>query len=154
MPFRAGEVNAIEDKGGLVPEGRYVATVTAGIETVKNGVEQWELTMTTTAGHTIKDNLTWSEKAMLRGKLACLALGIDLESDPEAVIGAANLVGRQCEVEIEHHEGEGRDGKKRMFHGVPFRGYHALTAAQQQQAAQASEQGKAAVRSLFDKPAG
>ena len=63
------------------------------------------------------------------------------------------LVGKTCEVEVEERKWTGNDGKEHDGYRVTFRGYHALTAAQQQQAAQASEQGKAKVRDLFVKPA-
>ena len=149
MPFKAGEVAGIEDSGGMLAEGRYVVTVTRAYEDDVNNVPVWHLEMQTTTGQSVKDRLFWSPKAMIRGKLACQAFGVDLESDPEAVISAEMLAGRSCEVEIEHHEGEGRDGKQRMFSGVPFRGYHALTAAQANAQAQASTQAKAAVRPLF-----
>ena len=140
MPFSAGEVHAIEDNGGLVqPEGRYVVTVTAATEEVKRNNEVWVVEMKATTGDLIKDELTWSEKAMIRGKLACEAFGVDLESDPNAVIGAADLVGGRARSRSSSARGT-RDATAtaRMFYGVAFRGYHALTAAQQQQAAQAS----------------
>ena len=104
--------------------------------------------MKATTGHTIEDELFWSPKAMIRGKLACEAFGVDLESDPNAEIGAASLVGKTCEVEVEDRKWTGNDGKEHDGYRVTFRGYHALTAAQAATQQQASQQAKAQVRPL------
>ena len=149
MPFRAGEIHAIEDAGWAVPAGRYLVTVTAAAEKVDKNIEAWELTMKATTGHTIEDRLFWTPKAMIRGKLACEAFGVDLESDPNAEIGAANLVGKTCEVEVEERKWTGNDGKEHDGYRVTFRGYHALSPAQAATQQQASQQAKAEVRTLW-----
>ena len=148
MPFTAGDVVAIEDSGWSVPAGRYVATVTAAIETEDKGNAVWELKMKATTGHSIEDKLFWTPKAMIRGKLACMAFGIDL-SNPVTIIEAGHLVGKTCEVVIEERKWTGRDGKEHDGYRVAFRGYQALTAAQAATQTQATEQAKAAVRPLF-----
>ena len=43
---------------------------------------------------------------MIRGKLACMAFGIDL-SNPAAIIEAGHLEGKTCEVEVEERKWTG-----------------------------------------------
>ena len=105
--------------------------------------------MKATTGHSIEDKLFWSPKAMIRGKLACMAFGIDL-SNPAAIIEAGHLEGKTCEVEVEERKWTGRDGKEHDGYRVAFRGYHALTAAQATAQAKASQAAKAAVRTLWN----
>ena len=59
--------------------------------------------MKATTGHSIEDKLFWTEKAMIRGKLACMAFGIDL-SNPVTIIEAGHLVGKTCEVVVEERQ--------------------------------------------------
>ena len=138
MAIRAGDIGAIEDTGGLVPEGRHVVTVAQGKEQVADdGSEVWVLTLRTETGQQLLDFIRWTPNLMIRGKLACKALGVDLAADPEAALGAKDLEERRCEVDVEHRP---RKGDGRIFANVSFRGYHSISAdTQAAQAAQATQ---------------
>ena len=144
MPIKAGDIGNIPDTGGPVAPGRYAATVTEAVELAANdGTLQWKLTLRLASGRTINDFLRWSEAAMIRGKIACEALGVDL-SNPEAVVSAGDLVGKSCEVDVIHKP---RQSDGRVFANVDFRGYHKLTGPAP--AATAAPTAKAAVTPLF-----
>ena len=138
MAIRRGDIGDIEDTGGLVPEGRHVVTVAQGKEQVADdGSEVWVLTLRTETGEQLLDFIRWSSNVMIRGKLACEALGVDLAADPEAALGAKDLEGRRCEVDVEHRP---RKGDGRIFANVSFRGYHSIPPETAEAAEAATEQ--------------
>ena len=126
MPLRAGDVASIPDTGGMVAEGKHIAKVTAAGEEQRNdGSLLWAVTFTTEVGD-VKDRIFWTERAMIRGRLLCEALGVDL-SNPDAELNASDLIGKICEIEVEHEDFEGRDGKKHKGTKVAFRGFNRLS---------------------------
>ena len=146
MPFITKEVAAIEDSGGRVPEGRHVVTCIKGTEDQAQKGEIWSLEYKTVDGGIVKDKLRWYGGALGRCKKVVETFYPDYLKQEH--IGAADLEGKRAAIDVVHREFTGTDGKEHVVAEVEF-GYHLLTG----DAAQASEQGKAAVRSLFDKPA-
>ena len=148
MPLRAGDIKNIPDTGGMVAEGKHIAKVTAAGEEQRNdGALVWGLTFTTETGD-VKERIFWTERAMFRGKVLCEALGIDLDSDPDAEVNASGLIGKICEIEVEHEEFDGRDGKKHRGAKITVRGFTKLS---DEVLAQATTQqpAKAGVSRLF-----
>lgn len=151
MPLRAGDVAAIPDTGGFVRPGKHVAQVTAAGEELRanDGALLWRVTFTTDQGD-IRETIFWTERAMIRGRLLCEALGVDL-SDPEAEISAGDLIGRVCEIEVEEEEFTGRDGKQHKGSKIGFRGFAAVSdeVAAKAAAPSTTAPAKAGVKRLF-----
>ena len=149
MPINTKEIAAIVDTGGgRVPEGRHVVTCTKGVEDATNAKgDIWELEYQTATGGAVKDKLRWYGGAMGRSRKAVEAFFPAYQSQEN--VGAADLIAKRAAIDVVHREFQSdRDGKTHVVAEVEF-GYHALTGAEAEQQAAASQAAKATVRPLF-----
>ncbi len=93
----------------VLPAGSHlVKVVEATGKESENGSAIWEIVLADPSGVRIRDCLLWNDGDQIRFKRAVVALGIDLTANPEQELWPKDLIGRECEAEIEQYDGSHR----------------------------------------------
>ena len=116
-----------------VPEGFYLVSI-AEVRTgmARDGSQRWNLRLDVLEGEfagrvACFDNLTWSERGLLRVKLVLGALGFDVSGTLNLEI--EDLLHRQAKVEVVRESYEAGDGTVQVRNTIPFRGWRPLEAS-------------------------
>ncbi|HOX27261.1 MAG TPA: DUF669 domain-containing protein [Candidatus Krumholzibacteria bacterium] len=115
-----------------VPDGEYTCKISdIETDTTRAGDEMWRLRLAIEGGEhdgrLLFDNLVFSPKAMPRVKLLCESLGLDVTG--VVSLEPAALLGRTARVTVYIEEYVDEHGTAKARNRIPFDGYHAVGAS-------------------------
>lgn len=123
------DLSTIQDERNYasIPEGHYrlrVAEVRPGL--ARDGSPRWSMRLEVVDGEyagrvACYDNLTWSDRGVLRVKLVLAALGYDVSGTVD--IEPEGLVGKQATAQIVTERWVDTEGEEHVRNTIPFRGW-------------------------------
>lgn len=125
------DLSSVQDERNYasIPEGDYLLRITEvrpGL--ARDGSPRWSMRLEVVDGEyagrvACYDNLTWSDRGVLRVKLVLAALGYDVSGTVD--IEPEGLVGKQAAAQVVTERWVDPEGQEQVRNTIPFRGWSA-----------------------------